>query len=344
MLWVDPYPGRLPRFSDLRQPGTGTTGEEAVAYPWLDVLSINAWPVEPLPFLNKVNQWRWRKVKSLMDRFLYEEENVLIGVGKPSRLVLSVLSEHPQLPVLYDVMDDFPKFYAGISRWSMATVERSLLRKAARVWCSSHGLKHRLSTLGINAELVPNALDPTILPDVGGAHAGKGNPQILGYVGTIGSWFDWSMVHSLAELFPDDVVRVIGPLHCPPVSALPDNIELLPACGQVAALAQMAEFDVGLIPFLCNSLTLSVDPIKYYEYRGLGLPVLSSAFGEMGRRVGLPGVFIMETYEDLASQAHRALSFTESVSSVQKFRDENSWARRFDEAWERHGIEGGRHK
>ena len=43
----------------------------------------------------------------------------------------------------------------------------------------------------------------------------------------------------------------------------------------------MAQFDVGLIPFLKNRLTDSVDPIKYHEYRALGLPVVSTSFGEM---------------------------------------------------------------
>ncbi len=52
----------------------------------------------------------------------------------------------------------------------------------------------------------------------------------------------------------------------------------------------MAEFDVGLIPFKQNALTAAVDPIKYYEYRALALPVISTDFGEMHERGDLPGL------------------------------------------------------
>jgi hypothetical protein len=43
----------------------------------------------------------------------------------------------------------------------------------------------------------------------------------------------------------------------------------------------MRQWHAGLIPFVRNALTDSVDPVKYYEYRSCGLPVLTTLFGEM---------------------------------------------------------------
>ena len=71
----------------------------------------------------------------------------------------------------------------------------------------------------------------------------------------------------------------------------------------------MQEFSVGLIPFKCTDLTASVDPIKFYEYRALGLPVLSARFGEMALRDGLAGVFLMDKHSDLASLVRTAMAY-----------------------------------
>ena len=67
----------------------------------------------------------------------------------------------------------------------------------------------------------------------------------------------------------------------------------------------MQGFSAGLIPFIKNELTASVDPIIYYEYFVLGLPVLSTRFGEMALREGSPGVFLVDG-QDLAAQVETA--------------------------------------
>ena len=73
-----------------------------------------------------------------------------------------------------------------------------------------------------------------------------------------------------------------------------------------------------------------MDPIKYYEYRALGLPVLSTRFGEMARREREPGVFLVEARAALGPQVHRALRHRDSDDAIRLFRANNSWRVRFD--------------
>ena len=42
-----------------------------------------------------------------------------------------------------------------------------------------------------------------------------------------------------------------------------------------------AEFDIGLIPFVRNTLTEAVNPLKLMEYYALGLPVLATRLPEL---------------------------------------------------------------
>jgi len=155
---------------------------------------------------------------------------------------------------------------------------------------------------------------------------------VLGYVGTIATWFDWEWVITLAKTRPSDVVRLIGPVFAPAPVALPQNIEMMPSCNHQAALLAMQDFDVGLIPFKKNELTASVDPIKYYEYRALGLPVVSTDFGEMKFRGGEAGTYISRGLHDVRAIVEQALQHTATTDSVQQFKDSNTWEVRFDSA------------
>jgi hypothetical protein len=94
----------------------------------------------------------------------------------------------------------------------------------------------------------------------------------------------------------------------------------------------MTQFNAGLIPFVENSLTACVDPIKYYEYRALGLPVLSSAFGEMARRRGHDGVYLIDRNANMTELVSEALANCATTESTAHFRMNNSWERRFDQA------------
>ena len=88
----------------------------------------------------------------------------------------------------------------------------------------------------------------------------------------------------------------------------------------------------GLIPFMRNALTACVDPIKYYEYRALGLPVLSSAFGEMARRRGYDGVYLIDRNANMTELVSEALANSATAESTAHFRMNNSWESRFDRA------------
>ena len=92
---------------------------------------------------------------------------------------------------------------------------------------------------------------------------------IIGYVGTIGAWFDWELVIALAKSSPKIEFRLMGPVYVRPPT-LPHNVCLEGALPHTEALLAMTQFNAGLIPFVENSLTACVDPIKYYEYRALG--------------------------------------------------------------------------
>jgi hypothetical protein len=142
-------------------------------------------------------------------------------------------------------------------------------------------------------------------------------------------------VNTLAVRFPDAVVRLIGPCEHRPARLAP-NVELLPGIPQHRVYEALADFTFGLIPFRIDPLTDCVDPVKYYEYRAMGLPVLSTRFGEMRLRGPTERVVFLDelgTHADLQALARQAANPAEVIA----FREGNTWARRFEPltAWVR---------
>lgn len=334
IYWIDPTITRLPRWSDLRRPEAKT--EHLAAEPLLKglhVLKPGGLPVEPLPGINLVNDYfSWRQIKSQL-RALNVDQTWDIGIGRPSRLALWAVRSLPVRAAFMDVMDDFPAFYQGLSRASMKRTENALLEQCDYFFCSEQSLIGKLQQSGLRkpVNLVPNGYDMQRLPAI--SSSPKSNT--IGFVGTIAGWFDWKIVIEMAKALPHVNIRLIGPRvgHVP--LHLPTNIELLPPCLVADAIRHSQEFKVGLIPFLNNQLTESVDPIKYYELRALGVPVWSTAFGSMKNRLQEQGVSHIHSGADWQKLWASLPTTNPDMQHIQSFRDSHDWEQRFRDipAW-----------
>ena len=329
VLWVDPYPGRFPALSDVLSQRPKSDRMDCDVPTWLTVVKPKAVPIEPLPFSGTVNGLLWGDVELEVGRFA--GNSTILGIGKPTVLALHLLAKQCFSASFYDAMDDYPAFYKGWSRLAMANRERRIISKVSTLLASSSALQERLRHLAHDVRLVPNACAAERLPALPKVRQRRDDQvPVIGYVGTIGHWFDWELVIALAKSNPDTALRLIGPLYVRP-PALPHNICLEPSLPHTEALHAMTQFDVALIPFKRSTLTASVDPIKFYEYRALGLPVVSSAFGEMALRKECEGVYLIDRNSDMIKVVGQALSNCPTPENTARFRRDNSWENRFSE-------------
>lgn len=330
VLWVNPYPTRLPSRQDWRHLRRGVSVLSPERPSWLTLVQPRALPIEPLPGVGRINRLLWRKITKTVDGFAAGGACIL-GIGKPSDLALHLMDHIRVRQSFFDAMDDFPAFYAGISRRALLKRELAIVSRVARLLTSSTALMQRWRCYRKDAVLALNGCDPDAFSPVG-TPEGRFDANVLGYIGTIGEWFDWEIVFRLARAKPRMNIHVIGPV----VAALPDgiprNVKLLGPCRNDEAIAAMGKFSIGLIPFKQNRLTASVDPIKYYEYRAMGLPVISTWFGEMALRKNDPGVFLVDGRDDLQAAVDAANAYRMSASEIERFRADHSWHARFASA------------
>jgi len=364
VLWVNPYPCRLPRWQDLRRAG-GSDEQGTRLDPRIRVLNVPALPIEPLPlgpWLNRrlLGRDAWRKIECFAsggadipvcqenrDRqgrqeCLPHRSELMVGVGRPCALALAALRRLRPAASFFDAMDNFPEFHRGLSRRSMRRYEDAVAAEVDLVVASSTFLADKFIGRGLQVEKVLNAFEETDRGgDVGWVERSEPHHElpkndttrspipILGYLGCIGQWFEWPRVIRLAETMPRARIELVGPCVVGPPSRLPANVTLLPACTQSEAAKHLARFSAGLIPFCGNALTAGVDPIKYYDYRAAGLPVLSTRFGEMALRGGDDGVYFLDAAGGLAEAVSAALVHRCDPVETSRFRRNNNWASRF---------------
>jgi glycosyltransferase involved in cell wall biosynthesis len=328
VLWVNPYPTRFPVLSDIRNGMKKPIDLPQKTPDWLRVATPGFLPIEPIPFSWILNHLFWKEVVSTIHRF--SNNSTILGIGKPSLLAIQLLSEGIGKKSFYDAMDGFPEFYKGFSRLAMSQRERRVLQKVSTVVTSSTALWNRLKPIGKDVRLILNACATERLPEpVIHPNDKTGRRIVLGYVGTMAYWFDWTLLTAMAKAVPEAEFRLIGPVYTQPPPILPGNVHIEHPLSHEKAMEAMNKFDVGLIPFKSVPLTSFVDPIKYYEYRSMGLPVISSSFGEMMLRKESDGVYKVDRGSDMKAMIERSLTMGKDLENIMQFRKNNSWESRF---------------
>lgn len=109
---------------------------------------------------------------------------------------------------------------------------------------------------------------------------------VLGFFGLIADWVDLKAIAACAQAFPQGSVVLVGKV-APGVelSSLGSrpNVHLIGRrpYGELPSFCR--GFDVALMPFRVNELTLNANPLKVREYLAAGLPVVTANIPEVTR-------------------------------------------------------------
>jgi glycosyltransferase involved in cell wall biosynthesis len=196
--------------------------------------------------------------------------------------------------VVYHCVDEFSAFSDTNGR-HIAELEDRLLRRADLCITSAERLQENKSKVNPNTVLVRHGVDfnhfvkacdpATVVPE----DIAKLPGPIIGFFGLVADWVDFDAIIATAKAHPEGSVVVIGKI-APDVDpsamkAVP-NIHLLGRKRYEDLPGYCKAFDVALMPFKVNELTLNANPLKVREYLAAGLPVVSTDIPEV-RKVGL---------------------------------------------------------
>jgi len=242
-----------------------------------------------------------------------------------------------------DVMDD--AVISGKYTEKRLALHERLLKDESRVAVAAtsqalfdHAAQCRKSHLGLitnGVELEPfrgQRRGASIRKDFSGP-AKLGKP-IIGYFGAFATWFDYELINRLAIERPNYSIVLFGP----DLDGSGDrfdrsqaNLFVLSAMAYKDIPRHAAWFDVCLVPFVINSITIACSPLKIFEYMALGKPTVSTDIPECRK---YRSVLIGSTPETFIAAVDKALSLTadRSFAALAKSEAEvNSWARKVDD-------------
>ncbi|MFC4811589.1 glycosyltransferase [Paenibacillus sp. GCM10023250] len=150
----------------------------------------------------------------------------------------------------------------------------------------------------------------------------RAKKRILGYYGAIEEWFDTDLVNELAERMQAEVV-LIG--HC---GLDPDrfnaHVHLLGAKPYAELKQYAAYFDALLIPFVVNTLTNAVSPVKFFEYCAVGKPIISTPIAEVLPFAG-PGITFVNAEEPYELTAEMWNLTPDARRHLAQIAEDNQW-------------------
>ncbi|MGI9584506.1 MAG: glycosyltransferase, partial [Acidimicrobiia bacterium] len=201
--------------------------------------------------------------------------------------VRSMFDRYDDSVLVYDILDDLSIFDEDEKGMPESRRVRShhpvVMADADVVLASAPALVDRHEVERSDIMYVENGVDPArfgtpveLLP---GDMSFVG--PIVGYHGMISRWFDFDLVREVADNRPDWSVVLVGPTDPSVQSQVNelderDNVHFLGprASDEIAGYVQT--FDVGIVPFVVDDMTIAVSPLKMYEYLAAGVPVVAT--------------------------------------------------------------------
>lgn len=296
VLWVNSIGNRAPKANthDLqriwRKLSTFTEGIREVE-PNLFVLAPLAIPFYGSEVVRSTNRELLRlQVKRAMKKLNFQRP-ISWSFLPASAPVSGTLGEEF---VVYHCVDEFSAFSDTNGR-HIAELEERLLRRADLVITSAERLRENKAKVNPNTVLVRHGVDyqhfvkacdeATKIPE----DIAKLPGPIIGFFGLMADWVDQEAIIATAKAHPEGSVVVIGKVapdcDVSAMKAVP-NIHFLGRQPYSSLPGYCKAFDVALMPFTVNELTLNANPLKVREYLAAGLPVVSTDIPEV-RKVGL---------------------------------------------------------
>jgi glycosyltransferase involved in cell wall biosynthesis len=189
--------------------------------------------------------------------------------------------------VIYYCVDEYTAF-TGVDSEALAELERRLMRRSDLVIVSADRLYRSKAPFNPRTALVRHGVDyahfrrsldaETVVPE---EIASLPRP-VIGFFGLIADWVDVELMASVAERFSTGSLVALGKptTDVSSLERLP-NVHLLGRKPYGELPAYCKGFDVALMPFRVNELTLNANPLKAREYLAAGLQVISTAIPEV---------------------------------------------------------------
>jgi glycosyltransferase involved in cell wall biosynthesis len=289
VLWVNSIGYRTPTVSKadlgrIRHKLAAAMEPVREVEPNLFVLNPLALPLYKHPWARRLNRNLLKyQVQTAMRR---------LGMSSPINWVFNpaaaVIAGHlGEELLIYHCVDEYTEF-TGVDAVAIGQLEQQLLNKADLVLVSAerlyrtkspHHPRTEIVRHGVDFEHFRRALDCDLQVPTEVASLPR---PVLGFFGLVADWVDVDVMAEMARRFSHGSLVFVGKTTTDVSSLLSlPNVHLLGRKPYEQLPAYCKGWDVALMPFRINELTLCANPLKVREYLAAGLPVVSTPLPEV---------------------------------------------------------------
>jgi glycosyltransferase involved in cell wall biosynthesis len=191
--------------------------------------------------------------------------------------------------VVYYCVDEYSRF-TGANTATILDMERRLMEKADLVVVSASRLYETKRVSNANTVLITHGVDinhfrtacfdETPVPEDARMLRGP----VIGFYGLIEDWVDLEVIRHMAMARPEWSFLMIGEVKTD-ASAVRDlpNVFFTGRRAYQSLPGYCKKFDIAVLPFVMNQLTIAANPLKLREYLAAGLPVVATPLPEVLR-------------------------------------------------------------
>ncbi|MDD4718571.1 MAG: glycosyltransferase [Bacilli bacterium] len=162
----------------------------------------------------------------------------------------------------------------------------------------------------------------------------KSGKPIIGYYGALASWFDYELIKKISNTNKYEVV-LIGIKYDDSFDKSDilklDNIHYLGKIDYDELPAYSRFFDVSIIPFVINDITLSTSPVKVFEYMASEKPIVTTDLPECRK---YKSILISKDHKEFINNLEKAIGLIKDDKYMKILRDDalnNTWESKCNE-------------
>ncbi|WP_427977116.1 WecB/TagA/CpsF family glycosyltransferase [Agarivorans sp.] len=258
----------------------------------------------------------------------YQLEQPTAWFYKPDQyLYLSAL----KLPYVYLHYDDYQADadYPFSRSAAFADTLKRCINNSLVSFATSERLIQKLPNPD-KVQYLANAVDEVLLEPSAEVPA-IADGEILGLVGTIDQSISASLIEHLCASFPQQQIKIIGPVSNAAILGLQQRYANLNLVGKVPyqeLAGHIAGFSVGLCPYADSPFNRYRNPLKIYEYLTQGLPVVSSECDFSSEALAL--IYQADNEQDFIRKTAQALAENSADKRQQRlsYIAQNTWQHR----------------
>ena len=236
-------------------------------------------PFHDFQFIRILNKFFITKeIKKTLKK--YKAANTVLITSAP--ITDFIIGELGEISSFYYCVDDYSSMEGAFK--SIPVLENNLIEKVDAIFAVSEFLYKTRKSNKENIFIIPQGVELN--------HFNKTEKladevkdlkrPVIGFFGLISEWINLDLIYKCTKKYPEYTFVLIGKT----TSSLSrfDDCKNFVYLGPIeyGELPKFASvFNVGIIPFKLNTVTIAANPLKLFEYFSLGIPVVSTNLPEV---------------------------------------------------------------